>query len=222
MRENPLLQNTKAAMQGPVLVVAHERDKVIPAETSDVYIEAFGADKMMAKGFSHAVSRSDITDEQLADYHQHRIVNTVFGLFGYNNDMIEHESILGKLDKLGLPAGGYMVMGSGILDALGIRSASDVDLVVKGEVYAHLKDIGWKERVASNGSPGIEHDIFQAYDHWNDEGVVKTLEELILDAEWVNGRAYNSLAKLSLYKIRRGREKDIADLKLISWYLERQ
>jgi esterase/lipase len=70
MRENPLLQNAKATMQGPVLVVVHEHDEVIPAETSDVYVEAFGADKMMAKGFSHAVSQSDITDEQLADYHQ--------------------------------------------------------------------------------------------------------------------------------------------------------
>jgi hypothetical protein len=134
--------------------------------------------------------------------------------------MTEKDSVLHELSRLKLPEGSYMVMGSGILDALGIRKALDVDLVVNDEVYARLRKAGWNERIASSGAVGIEHGVFQAYDRWNDEAVVKTLEELLVDAEWVNGVPYNSLAKLSLYKARRGRGKDFADLILINQYFE--
>jgi len=136
--------------------------------------------------------------------------------------MVERDSMINKLISLRLPEGSYMVMGSGILDVLDIRRAVDVDLVVSEEVYVYLWEDGWNERVASNGAVGIERDVFQAYAKWDDEGTIKTLNELLVDAEWVNGVAYNSLAKLTLYKVRRGREKDLADLELINKYLELQ
>jgi len=129
-------------------------------------------------------------------------------------------SVLDDLAELNLPSGKYMVMGSGILDALDIRPAADVDLVVSDDVYSHLRETGWHDRVASNGSTGIEQGVFQAYNRWSDETVIKTLDELLVDAEWVNGVPFNSLAKLSLYKVRRGREKDLADLELINRYLD--
>lgn len=95
--------------------------------------------------------------------------------------MGEKDSVLNELGELHLPEGSYMVMGSGILDALNIRKAVDVDLVLNDEVYAYLRGIGWSERTASNGAVGIEHDIFQAYNRWNDKDVIKTLEELLAD-----------------------------------------
>ena len=136
--------------------------------------------------------------------------------------MTEKLSVLDELRELALPDGSYMVMGSGILEAIGIRKADDVDLVVSDEVYIQLKEAGWEERVASNGSAGIQQGVFQAYDRWTDETTVKKLDELLVDAEWVNGVAFNSLAKLSLYKARRGRTKDFADLVLIQEYLQQQ
>lgn len=135
--------------------------------------------------------------------------------------MIEKEhSVLDELRDLDLPEGSYMVVGSGILDALGIRKAADVDLVVSDDVYNQLLESGWTKRIASNGSEGIEHGIFEAYDHWTDEGVVKKVDELLVDAEWVDGIPFNALARLALYKARRGRDKDLDDLKLIQRYLE--
>lgn len=131
----------------------------------------------------------------------------------------QDHSVLDDLFALDLPPRQFMVMGSGIMDVLGIRKASDVDLVVSPSLYAQLKDQGWNERVASNGSTGIENSVFQAYDHWTDEKTVKKLDELLVDAQWVNGVAYNSLAKLSMYKARRGRAKDFADLLLIYEHL---
>jgi hypothetical protein len=90
--------------------------------------------------------------------------------------------------------------------------------VVSPPLYAELTSAGWSNRVASNGSAGIENGVFQAYDHWTDEDAVKTLEELLIDAQWVDGVAYNSLAKLIAYKARRGLAKDFADILLIEEY----
>ncbi len=132
----------------------------------------------------------------------------------------DRHSVLDDLAELHLPTGSYMVMGSGILDALNIRSAEDVDLVLSDDVYEHLREVGWRDRTSSNGSKGIEQGVFQAYNRWSDETVIKTVDELLIDAEWVNGVPFNSLAKLSLYKLRRGRDKDLADLELINRYLD--
>lgn len=135
--------------------------------------------------------------------------------------MTNHEAALNQLYRLALPDGSFMVMGSGILEALNIRMADDIDLVVRTDTYEHLIGQGWTTRVASNGAIGLESGIFQAYDAWNDEGTVKNIDELLVDAEWVHGVPFNSLAKLALYKKRRGRDKDLADLQLIERYIAR-
>jgi len=133
----------------------------------------------------------------------------------------EDYSVLNELEKLALPEGSFMVMGSGILDALGIRKAHDVDLVVSGELYLKLIADGWNEKVSSDGHHGIEQGVIEAYPDWtDDDDVVKTFEQMLAGAEWVKGVPYNSLAKLALYKQRRGQEKDLKDLQLIAVYLE--
>lgn len=132
----------------------------------------------------------------------------------------QRTSVLEDLRQLALPEGRYMVMGSGILDALGIRPAEDVDLVVGDEVYESLAQQGWSQAIASNGSPRLEQGVFQVYDRWLDESEVKKLEQLLPDAQWVDGVAYNSLAKLVFYKQRRGRDKDLQDVELMKPYLD--
>lgn len=135
---------------------------------------------------------------------------------------IEDFSVFGELEKLVLPEGSYMVMGSGILEALGIRASHDVDLVVSDEVYAKLLSDGWNEKVSSDGHHGIEQGLVEVYSDWTDDDQkVKKLPELLVEAQWVNGVPFNSLAKLSLYKTRRGQAKDVADLVLIRNYLDR-
>ncbi|HRQ86578.1 MAG TPA: hypothetical protein PLY16_00535 [Candidatus Saccharibacteria bacterium] len=132
----------------------------------------------------------------------------------------ENESnLLEQLKQLELPEGEYMVMGSGILNALDIRAAEDIDMVVSARVYTQLKEAGWSERVFRSGSIeqlGLERGPFQVFSDWtDDDGMRKTVEELLLDADIVDGIAYNSLDKLYAYKLRRGLDKDLRDLQLI-------
>jgi len=130
---------------------------------------------------------------------------------------------MSELEKLALPEGSFMVMGSGILDALGIREAHDIDLVVSQPLFEQLRKDGWSDKVASDGHRGIEQGLVEAYDDWtDDDGEVKVLSEILVDAQWVNGIPFNSLAKLAVYKARRGQAKDFADLVLINEYLESQ
>jgi hypothetical protein len=130
-------------------------------------------------------------------------------------------TVMGELEKLALPENSFMVMGSGILDALGIRKSHDIDLVVSDEVYETLLADGWNKKVSSDGHEGIESGLMEAYNDWTDsDAKVKKIDELLLDAEWVNGVPFNSLAKLSLYKARRGQQKDFADLVLIQEYID--
>jgi hypothetical protein len=133
----------------------------------------------------------------------------------------KNPSILSELKKIALPDGSYMVMGSGILDALDIRRAHDIDLVVNQYAFDQLLATGWDKKITSGGQHGIKHGVFEAYSDWtDDDGTVKTVNELLVDAQWVNGVPFNSLAKLSLYKTRRGQEKDLNDLVLIQQFID--
>lgn len=126
------------------------------------------------------------------------------------------------LDDLKLPPRQFMVMGSGILEALGIRDASDVDLVVNKDLYRTLSRSGWRNEITSNGTERLAHSIFQVYDRWFDETEVKDLDQLLFDAQWIDEVAFNSLRKLMIYKKRRAQEKDLLDVALIDDYLSRQ
>jgi len=68
--------------------------------------------------------------------------------------MTEHglkaQSPLDELEGLALPQASFMVMGSGILDVLGIRKANDVDLVVSEEVFEQLYNANELENHKTN------------------------------------------------------------------------
>lgn len=54
LAKHPLLSRA-TAFKGKVLVVVHEKDEVVPRQTTDAYINAFNADNFIAEGFSHVV-----------------------------------------------------------------------------------------------------------------------------------------------------------------------
>ena len=69
--------------------------------------------------------------------------------------------IIERVKKLDLPSGKYVVIGSGILEALGIRPAKDVDISVTMDLYQTLRSTGeWTEEERYDkiflGKDGIE------------------------------------------------------------------
>lgn len=56
-------------IKGETLVVVHDKDEVIPVTTTNAYISAYDADSYVAADFTHAVSKSPVTQAQLDEYY---------------------------------------------------------------------------------------------------------------------------------------------------------
>ncbi len=134
----------------------------------------------------------------------------------YTNNM----DIITEVKKLNLDPEDYIVIGSGILSALKIRSTDDVDLVVTKEVYAKYKAKGWAEKIWAKGDPTISKGIYEMGTDWGDDTSLFSLQELMADKVIVDGVNFISLNKLKQWKLAKGRAKDLADVTLINEYIK--
>ena len=119
-----------------------------------------------------------------------------------------------KLKEINLPDGSFVIVGSGILGALGIRESRDIDLIVSEEVYAQLDADGWDHDIWGDQQTVLKKDVFDLGKYWGSE----TLADLLKNAQYVDGLPYLSLDNVYKWKKSLGRKKDIIDLKLIEAY----
>lgn len=128
--------------------------------------------------------------------------------------------IFKEMKKLNLPSDKYVVVGSGIMAALGIKKANDIDLVVTKDLFKVLSEQDWQKIKRPNGEPGLEKGKVAAYLDVNCGNFNPTTEELIKDAEIIHDIPFISLRTLVKFKEEYGREKDKKDIDLINKYLE--
>jgi len=119
-----------------------------------------------------------------------------------------------KIQSLDLPENSFVVVGSGIMGALGIRESNDIDMIISQEVFDDLERKGWDH---DNWPDQIvlKNDVFDLGVHWMNEKV----EDLIKKATIIDDIPYLSLTDLLTWKIARSRPKDILDVQLINDYL---
>lgn len=133
-------------------------------------------------------------------------------------------NIFEELKKLEIPKEEFVVLGSGILSALGIREAKDIDLLVKPELFENLKKDGWHyEVIEIEGKPRdmLSKDDTQVFkDFWWQDKTLSS-EEGIARAQNINGFNFISLQTLLEYKKTAKREKDAQDVVLIEEYLKK-
>lgn len=131
-------------------------------------------------------------------------------------------NIIEETKRVGLPFGEYLVVGSGILGALGIREIKDVDLLVTPKVFDELLGRGWKseeieiqgrmrQRLVSGSAEAYKD--FYLYDEAQD------VYKMIGEAEMIEGIPFMTLPQLLKMKQSLGRQKDLDDIKLINKYL---
>lgn len=126
--------------------------------------------------------------------------------------------IIEKIKNLNLPFGEYVVIGSGILEALNIRTAVDVDIAVLPELYKQLKETGeWKE-CEKHGKYYLEKESFEIATGVSWGNYKPAVEEIIASAELIDGIPFMNLDELCKFKEALGREKDFEDIKLIKNY----
>lgn len=130
-----------------------------------------------------------------------------------------------EVKKLDLPIGAYVVIGSGIMSALGIRESEDIDLLVTERVFEELKKRGWRYReIAIDGRlrEKLAFERAEAYkDLWyGDERV--DVADLIARSEMIEGVSFQPLDDLLKMKGAMNREKDRRDIESIQKYLAAQ
>lgn len=122
--------------------------------------------------------------------------------------------IMQRVVEFDLPKDSYIVVGSGILGALGIRKAGDIDLIVSQEVYDRLEgQNGWSYGKWSDQTV-LQQDVFDIGTDWYGESV----HDLLQRAEYINDIPYMNLDDVYAWKKSRGQAKDVADLRLIDTY----
>ncbi len=126
-------------------------------------------------------------------------------------------NIAQKIKELGLANGSYVVVGSGILNALEIRESSDIDIVVSDEVYKKLEETDGWGKASWSDQVVLKHGVFDVGKSWYG----KTVDELIPDITYVENIPYLSLDAVYEWKKSLGRDKDLNDLMLIEAYKTR-
>lgn len=125
-----------------------------------------------------------------------------------------------RVHALGLPTDQFVVIGSGLLDAYGLRPASDIDLIVTPQLFDLLKTSGEYQEGIKNNEPYLENgdqEIWLSWGEGRDFAHLKQNSETIEDIMFVNPQF------LIERKRERGTEKDVNDIKLLEEYLyERQ
>lgn len=132
-----------------------------------------------------------------------------------------------KLAILGLNARNSVVIGSGVLDALGMRKSNDIDVMVDKATYAHLKESGRFQEEQHYGRSVLVGDNFEANTRWGVLGKDQTLSDLARQSITIDDVRYITLdfllaVKKSWLQDDDVRQKDIDDVKLIEEYLARQ
>lgn len=132
-------------------------------------------------------------------------------------------NIIQKIKELNFPQGQYVVVGSGILDVLGIRKATDIDIAVTKELHQKLKESGeWEEHKRYELiRVFLKKDVYEIIPQLNWEDYDTTTEEAISSATIIEDIPFMNLNELIKFKTALGREKDFKDIELIKEYLNK-
>lgn len=129
--------------------------------------------------------------------------------------------IIQKIKELNLPKNQYVVIGSGILDILGIRKANDIDLSVTKSLHQKLRDTGEWEEFERYGKIFLKKDVFEVNGELNWDKYETTTEEAVKTSLVVDDVPFLNLEETIKFKTASGRKKDLKDIELIKKYYEK-
>ena len=132
------------------------------------------------------------------------------------NDTHATRDIFQVIEALNLPKDQFVIVGGGVLSALGIQEWNgDVDLSVSEDTFEHFKQQGWHQEqeetkvVLKHG----DYDMGVGFGKWS-------LADLQADALVIKGISFISLEKILEWKREANRQKDAPHIALIEQYLK--
>ena len=132
--------------------------------------------------------------------------------------------IFTKIKELGFPPDQYIVVGSGILAAKGIRKTNDLDIVVTPKLFDKCKSEGWEvlpwTKESIPGKNWLKRDEVEVYVQLSRKSGGISACELLENAEIIEDVPFVTLESLIDFKREYGRPKDFEDIRLIEEYLQ--
>ncbi len=120
-----------------------------------------------------------------------------------------------RVKELNFPLDQFVVIGSGLLDVCGLRTADDIDLVASGALYEILKQSGDYKESTMHDESYLFSDKLEIWQTWGleyDYQTIKSSAITIDDVSFINPEL------LIVKKRELGRDKDFADIKLLEKY----
>jgi len=128
--------------------------------------------------------------------------------------------IIEAVGGLRLPLGKYAVSGGCCLEIHGLRKAEDIDIIALPEI----KDLFIRKGFVNNHPEKPENYFkgnFEVKFNWDFGFYSRPIEEVIREAEIIQGIPFVTLEEILRLKRTWRREKDIQDIKLIEEYLKK-
>ena len=131
--------------------------------------------------------------------------------------------IFQRVKELNFPSGHYVVVGGGVMEAHGLRTAGDLDIVANPQLFVELKERGWEidnsfkekfDRVR------LKYKDVEIFSDIEGSGTFIPVQEFIDRAEFIHEIPFMDLEELLGLKRYNGREKDANDIVLIEEYLK--
>jgi len=125
-----------------------------------------------------------------------------------------------RVKSLGLPLDQIIVIASGALDAHGIRQADDIDLAVSAGLFESFEGSeDWRPHRSGWGELYYRQGDCEAWAGWTEPGSDKPLyDDLLPYTQLIDGVRYMTLEYVRNWKEKKGRDKDLRDIKLIDEY----
>lgn len=127
-------------------------------------------------------------------------------------------SILDRIRALALPDDQYVVAGSGVMDALGLRESRDIDLIVTPELFEELRVRGWR-RFTEHDEYVLKYGDAEALLTFPHDGRAMTRDDLLAHSVQIEEVTFVSPEFLRDWKQAKQRPKDIKDIGLLEEYL---
>ncbi|OGL21574.1 hypothetical protein A2707_06090 [Candidatus Saccharibacteria bacterium RIFCSPHIGHO2_01_FULL_45_15] len=127
--------------------------------------------------------------------------------------------ITDRVVATGLPLDQIVVIGSGVMDALGLRRSDDIDLVASEKLFAELKSSGDYNYFIRHNEEVLEKDDQEIWLSWDVDGVSHFTQL------WNGGVTIDSVRfchpkSVLEWKKKHNRSKDQNDIVLLQKYLD--
>lgn len=125
-------------------------------------------------------------------------------------------TIIQRIKDLNFPGDKFVVIGSGLLDAYGLRVADDIDLVVPSDFYEYLKEQGIYQELIKHDEAYLAGEKLEIWLTWGKDVDFRSMysESVVIDdIHFISPRLLIEKKRES------GRQKDLDDIKLLEKHL---